>query len=273
MATKEKKFEGKRFDEKGELTREYRSFIGKRIYDERSIKGMNQKDFAKAVGISNQTYNNLENGKGSLKLEFLYQIAKYCGCDIGYLLGEIENRTYVATDICKATGLDVDAITALQSETISERHLMALEGSSDLKMELINFMILDLNSYNGLMSHILQIMYDKRTIEEYSKNKWFGKIKGIIDSIYKNNQNLKNPSKYWQGSFELDSVIMSGIGNALLEEGFSEKEIEEIEIETDFFFKTYQGYLTNAELIKARIQIVLTEYLNDYLFGGIEYGK
>lgn len=94
-------------------TRTFRQEVGKRIKKERERTGLIQKDFAKAVGVANQTYNNLENGIGSLKIEHLQKIAEYCGCDMSYLLGEIDNRTHKATDICKATGLSEEAVNIL----------------------------------------------------------------------------------------------------------------------------------------------------------------
>lgn len=97
----------------GEITREYRKRVADRIKAERDRTGLTQKEFAKKVGIANQTYNNLENGIGSLKIEHLNKIAENCGCDMGYLLGDYENRTHEATDICKATGLSEEAVDIL----------------------------------------------------------------------------------------------------------------------------------------------------------------
>lgn len=96
-------------------TREFRQLVGKRIKAERERTALTQKEFAKKIGISNQTYNNLENGIGSLKLEHLYKISDKCGCDMGYLLGECDNRTYEATDISKVTGLSEEAVDILKT--------------------------------------------------------------------------------------------------------------------------------------------------------------
>lgn len=220
--------------------------------------------------------NIQEESKGYPDIPFPY-IVKLCDlfkCDIEYLLDETMScKTKEATDIQKATGLSEEAITTLQSETNSEKSIGIVVDYSDLKMKLINFLILDLNYRSGFMAHILQSVYDKRIIDDYSKNPWFDKIKGMIDSIYQNNQNLRHFGNDRYGNFMIESEIKTGICNALHEEGLSYEEIENIDIETDFFFQMYQEYLTNAEIIKARIQIILTEYLNHYLFGGIEYGK
>ena len=111
-------------------TREYRMKVADRIKRERKRTGMLQKDFAKEVGLSNQTYNNLENGLGSLRVEHLHKIAEYCGCDMGYLLCDYDNRTREVTDICEATGLSEEAVNVLIG--IEESKSKNLKDLSDL---------------------------------------------------------------------------------------------------------------------------------------------
>ena len=75
-----------------EGTKQFRLRVAERLKTERNRMGLTQKEFAKIVDLSNQTYNNLETAKGSLKIEYLYNISKVTGCDIGYLLCDYDVR-------------------------------------------------------------------------------------------------------------------------------------------------------------------------------------
>lgn len=46
----------------------------------RQEKGINQKDFADAVGVSRQTISALENGRYNPSLLLAYKITKLLGC-------------------------------------------------------------------------------------------------------------------------------------------------------------------------------------------------
>ena len=173
MTTKRARVEGNIVDDKGKLTAAYRYEVAQRIFSERIRTGLNQKDFAKKVGISNQTFNNLENGKGSLKLEFLYQIAKACGCDISYLLGDTENRTYIATDICKETGLSEEAVNILKNEKESWEDLQEAKNNPDYHTtpvlfynptSFVDYLILNLEEMMDIIEEIKQIESD---VENY----------------------------------------------------------------------------------------------------------
>lgn len=113
------KYEQKKIDD------ERRKEIGRRIREERKrtknpdfLNGRcySQELFAEKLHISKQAYNNLENGVGEPKLEYLYRIKELCGCDIGYLVGEYDCRTKEATDINQVTGLSEESINVLLDE-------------------------------------------------------------------------------------------------------------------------------------------------------------
>lgn len=129
-----------------EITRAYRKEIGKRIKRKREELKETQEAFSENVGISKQTIVNLENGLGSLKLEYLYQIANYCACDMGYLLGECDLSSYDNSFISKETGLNEKAIESLKNK---EKYIKLSDDSDEnFKAELLidilnNFIISD----------------------------------------------------------------------------------------------------------------------------------
>lgn len=95
-----------------------KKIIGQRIKTERIAAGFKtQGDFAKALGFafeSRQTIGNWENGKVLPCLCDLLKICEICDCEIGYLLGEYENRTREITDINRVTGLSEESIKQLK---------------------------------------------------------------------------------------------------------------------------------------------------------------
>lgn len=81
----------------------------------RPYEGLSQPEFAEVLSINEDKIYDLEMGRAELRLEYLQKISRECKCDIGYLLGECEKRTYAATDIHNATGLSEKASMVLSS--------------------------------------------------------------------------------------------------------------------------------------------------------------
>ena len=127
-----------------QITREYRKEIGKRIKQERERLQETQEAFSENVGVSKQVIVNLENGLSSLKVEYLYQICLYCGCDIGFLLGECDCSTYNHSYISKETGLSEEAIKELRKQ--AARYKKNNENESLTLIEILNIFITSNNS-------------------------------------------------------------------------------------------------------------------------------
>lgn len=80
-------------------------------------KAYSMRKFSEIVGIAYQTYFNLENGliePTTIKLYQLRNIAHVTGCELGYLTGEIAERTRELTDIIYKTGLSEKAVDILE---------------------------------------------------------------------------------------------------------------------------------------------------------------
>lgn len=90
--------------------------IGQRIKTERSNLHISQQSLADALNISaRQTIAKWEKGIILPQLEDLLNMCNIFHCEIGYLLGEYNCRTRVATDISKETGLTEKSILSLQN--------------------------------------------------------------------------------------------------------------------------------------------------------------
>ena len=68
-------------------------------------------DFPKDLEF--ETYRRWEDGTNRVSLDWLPVLCRHLYCDIGYLFGEYEELTRVATDIRSETGLSVKALESL----------------------------------------------------------------------------------------------------------------------------------------------------------------
>ncbi len=68
-------------------------FIGNKIKLLRESKELTLKDVAKALGVATQTVHKYESGVVSnIPLDKLEKLSAVLGCDISYLVGEIESN-------------------------------------------------------------------------------------------------------------------------------------------------------------------------------------
>lgn len=294
------KFKGKRTDNKGELTNEYKQFIATRIYAERQLKGLNQKDFAKAVGVSNQTFNNLEQGKGSLKIEYLYQIANFCGCDIGYLLGECDNRTYKATDICEATGLSEEAVDILT--TINRWYNEESNGSDNFDTFDYNFnMVATLSHsfislidnivtsydfdelFNGEdntdkrnhfpISKIARYLNTRKRLELVEENENFDLVKELYQKYKDNTHILIDKDTGHTMVINNAFTIQADIENELKKMNYKQNEIDYISNSTEGFLDIYYRMKDDRGNKKLDIQNDFLRYLDGTFIEGENNGK
>jgi DNA-binding protein len=53
-----------------------------RIEEIRKVRGINQEELAKVLGVSRQTISSLENGRYNPSIELAYKLSKYFGMTI-----------------------------------------------------------------------------------------------------------------------------------------------------------------------------------------------
>ncbi len=239
-------------------TKKLREEVGERIKLERINKGETQREFWEHVDLKKDNYIKLEKGEAELKLESLYKISKYCGCEISYLLGDIPNRTHEATDICKATRLSEEAVSILTSDA---------GYMNKPRAEVINFLIKDSSRYASLLYNIVACYGDKKNIEEDKKSKWFPLMEKLIrnDSLLDllDRDYALTPSQITEDIVEsMERVIRLRLSL----EGYSEEEIEAIYEETNEFFSDYRQRTAEEELIKGMLYNQASRYIEKYLF-------
>lgn len=147
--------------------------------------------------VSEKTIRNWLNknpkNKIEMSIEDLIKFSELFECDINYLLGNIDQKTQIKTDICKATGLNAGATNWLvEAEKIIKNRDFKNIYDSDLliKKELLNDLITmdptpldscaDLVSIKHLIKEIENKPYFTYALDSYKKSK------AEIDSKYNN---------------------------------------------------------------------------------------
>jgi transcriptional regulator with XRE-family HTH domain len=98
--------------------------IGQRLTDARKKAELSRKDLCDAVNqlaendgraffLNEATLKQWEYGNNQINIEWLPYLCTALRCDIGYIFGDYECRTRIATDIREETGLSELAVTNL----------------------------------------------------------------------------------------------------------------------------------------------------------------
>lgn len=90
--------------------------MGSRIKDERNKLDLNQTQFAEELLCTTktrQTIGKWEKGTSLPSLDDLKVMSENFNCEIAYLVGEIDCKTHIATDIHNAIGISENAISTL----------------------------------------------------------------------------------------------------------------------------------------------------------------
>lgn len=75
--------------------------LGNKIYEIRTSKGLSQDVVSNAIGISQPTYSNFENGKYDITYTQLNKLCKYFGVSITYLLDTGNNHRFTNAELLK----------------------------------------------------------------------------------------------------------------------------------------------------------------------------
>ena len=119
-----------------------KKIIGERIKTEREKKGLTKPDLLEKICMSANSHKSVtawEKGEILPSLDNLAQMAELFDCDIGYMLGDYDERTRDCTDVCKVTGLSAEAVEMLQS-------INNLDGKAGL--EIASKMLSDFKNLN-----------------------------------------------------------------------------------------------------------------------------
>lgn len=147
--------------------------IAKRIKDERKALGLTQEQFAKKLMYSKPTISAWERPNGNNRIPDMEQLASICNlckCEIGYLLCEYDEKTRIAADIHKETGLSEAGIELLREWHNENSDVKEITGIESTPTELVDIFIKECKSiadrvdsvktYNAMIP-ILDIEYGK----------------------------------------------------------------------------------------------------------------
>ena len=129
-----------------------REEIGKRIKDERTKRGLTQSGLAVRVSttegnnttIGQSTVASWEKGITIPPLGRLIILSHIFECDIAYLLGDIECKTWEQTDAVRYTGLSPEAVKALHMEKEASSEFENRYGGSG-SLKLISYIVQKMN--------------------------------------------------------------------------------------------------------------------------------
>ena len=181
---------GRKVDEQFKFetdTDKLRYEVGQRIKELREAKEESQEAFSEHIGIAKGTYQKLENGYSELKTEYLYKVAKYCDCNISFLLGEEDiagYHTFTNKYICDETGISEETAEALINADSGQLHFIE---------EVIESCLINKDGfYYSLMDHILF----QNSALETTKNEWFEAVQRAKSKIETEHPELKPPTNY-----------------------------------------------------------------------------
>lgn len=121
--------------------------IGKRIFAERKKQGWSQNDLLLKIYMSGSSHKSLrswEKGERLPDLDSLARMAEVFQCDIGYLLGDYEERTRNAADIVRKMGL-----STLAAENMDE--IKNCSGGDDFWTIIIDYLSFLLENCNTVL--------------------------------------------------------------------------------------------------------------------------
>lgn len=176
-----------------------RKTIGQRIKACRKEAGFkNQDDFGFALkndgenGYDRKTISKWESGANVPQLDVLLDMCGLFNCELGYLLGEYDQKTRAATDIHQETGLDeavIDKLRKMKAEAdvriddgipenlafLSEYihdfdayYPITPDAAQERRLPLINALLLDIDRIIEAVNGIIRFEYERQRIKKES---------------------------------------------------------------------------------------------------------
>lgn len=102
--------------------------LGERIAEERRRRGWTQGQLCEAMYFSASSVSTIRNWEKGIKvptLEHIFKLSELFECDMGYLLGDYDTRTWEAADIFESIGINQAAVDFLRSLGQQERYFFA----------------------------------------------------------------------------------------------------------------------------------------------------
>lgn len=209
----------------------------------------NNQKLAQIFNVEEKTIQNWLNkkpGKGTeISLENLVKFSDLFQVDINYLLGNIEEKNQVITDVVKVTGLDPIAIDNLtRLKRFSDSSNKYIKELSKAKLEVINKLLC---SGSSPLQEISEMLQEEKECFEISNQKYFDEYMKILkdweNDYYQGNTDFNNKPQYIK-----DKLLSSGVP------------YEEIN-KSIFDFEAYADYQRNKDFYIWKLEKAITEFL------------
>lgn len=144
-----------------------KTLIGNRIKREREKLGLSQKELLNRIYKSEKSHKMItawENGNRLPDLDSLALMADVFQCDVGYLLGDYNERTRVSADIVKETKLSESAVNLIKKIGVVNQNLSNALSAFITSQGFMDFLIL-LHQYRN---RALFIQVYQKQIDEIS---------------------------------------------------------------------------------------------------------
>ncbi len=164
--------------------------IGERIRTQRKAHNLTQEQLCEKINIGRTKLSNCESASENefekiLDLDILLRMCNLFDCELGYLLGEHEEKTRICADIHKEIGLTEEAINKLKEKVnISERAFKKYGTKkvwADEELMFISKFILECKS---ISDSILDIIITQKKVTQLPHDENYALLKDIFDKTY-----------------------------------------------------------------------------------------
>ena len=161
------------------------------------------------ITCSRQNISNIENGKGRLSIAFLIALTEIFHCDAGYLLGEINEKTYDIKEICDITTLSEAAVTNILSWKNGSSNYADTQNWTQIFSDIITH-----EKFNSLMECLDDCIFTSKLYVKVAKQIAISN-NNVSDEIRNTEEELHNSyiSKLWHIS-QMFNEIANNIINS-----------------------------------------------------------
>lgn len=255
--------------------------IGKRLREIRERRGYSAKDVADIIGKDTKTIYNHETANVRPSFDLLLKYCALYDCSIGYLLKEYDGTTFDRDYIASQTGLSEEAIKVLTKDDFSnpfqdlfsddkpipektETLLKAVyDRGKNITRELADVLIRQFYELNSFANNMQLFLQDKKAVEKYEKYPYYEEIMWMYKQT--NEGDLRVRFDFLPELEKLIKNDVSIIRRTFKTLGYSESEIDDIDKQTEGFFKKKRTFEATKDFKIANIQNGVIRFLETYM--------
>lgn len=164
------------------------TIIGARIKEARKDMKLTQEQLAEKLEVARETIGSWERCITTPEFSTLLTMCRsdIFDCEVGYLLGEHEEKTRVATDICKEIGLSEEAVSSLQelvtfANTLHKKYFRIHDDAKSFYSTAIHFIDFLIIKGESVFNSIDDLTAQLSAMEQLKADKYYD----VIITAYK----------------------------------------------------------------------------------------